>query len=144
MRLAFDRATALTGYFGVPGTSRITKVHAYGYFEIPQPEPRLRATACGKKFAGGFEFQLCASGIFAPIIDCARCRKALTLDPPEIVINRAACRSCGEILESRHVHDFRSCGCGKSFVDGGRDYLRRGGDVIEMSETRPKLQKEKP
>ncbi len=48
-----------------------------------------------------------------------------------------ACARCGEIIESTHVHDFRQCGCGSIAVDGGREYLRRCGDIsnyIEMSE----------
>ncbi len=33
---------------------------------------------------------------------------------------------CGEIIESKYRHDFVECKCGKSFVDGGSDYSRRG------------------
>ena len=44
----------------------------------------------------------------------------------------------GTMLPSFHVHDFRSHENysdkdSLSFVDGGREYLRRGGDFIEMS-----------
>jgi hypothetical protein len=34
-----------------------------------------------------------------------------------------------EIIYSRFRHDFRSDSTGKVFVDGGRDYLRWGGDM---------------
>jgi len=40
------------------------------------------------------------------------------------------CRECHEIVWSRHRHDFRHCPCGKSFVDGGRDYTRYGGELM--------------
>ena len=38
---------------------------------------------------------------------------------------RANC--CGDVVESKHRHDFVTCSCGESFVDGGNDYLRVGG-----------------
>lgn len=43
------------------------------------------------------------------------------------------------ILESKHRHDWVHCRCknGGIFVDGGREYLRRGGDldlIRELSE----------
>lgn len=40
------------------------------------------------------------------------------------------------LLTSRYVHEWVECLCG-NFVDGGREYLRRGGrveDLEEMSE----------
>lgn len=48
--------------------------------------------------------------------------------------NRAQCRKCGDVIESRTVHDFRQCKCGAMFVDGGLDYLRRGGDLDKIHE----------
>lgn len=51
--------------------------------------------------------------------------------------NRIRCLGCGEVLESRSVHDFRMCKCGRCGVDGGREYLRRLGgpdDYEELSE----------
>ena len=52
---------------------------------------------------------------------------------PKILRNRARCKRCGDIIESKHVHDFVSCKCGAICVDGGHDYIRRGGqlDCIE-------------
>lgn len=55
--------------------------------------------------------------------------------PPtkRLVKNAARCKSCGTVVESTHVHDFKWCACKKMFVDGGLQYIRRGGalDVIE-------------
>jgi hypothetical protein len=54
-----------------------------------------------------------------------------------IVKNKAQCKICKQVIESKHRHDFVSCKCGCIFVDGGRDYLRRGGElhnIIELSE----------
>ena len=42
--------------------------------------------------------------------------------------NRARCRKCGDVIESRSRHDFVSCSCGAIFVDGGTDYFRAGFD----------------
>lgn len=44
-----------------------------------------------------------------------------------ITKNSAQCASCGQVLVSRHVHDFVSCGCGAIFIDGGNEYFRAGG-----------------
>lgn len=64
-----------------------------------------------------------------------------------IIRNAIRCKNCGEILESKSRHDFVSCRCFKEsggskgcFADGGKDYLRFGGDPDEyenLSETRP-------
>jgi hypothetical protein len=54
-----------------------------------------------------------------------------------ILSNKAQCAKCKDIIESTHRHDWVSCSCGAIFVDGGKDYLRRGGnpeDFIELSE----------
>lgn len=56
----------------------------------------------------------------------------------KIVCNKIMCRRCGEIIESKHRHDYQTCKCGACAVDGGRDYLRRTvknrEDIIEMSD----------
>lgn len=54
--------------------------------------------------------------------------------------NAARCAECGAVVESRHVHDFVSCPCGAMFVDGGREYIRRGGNpdlIEELTEWEP-------
>ena len=54
-----------------------------------------------------------------------------------IIRNAAVCMICDDLIESKHTHDFVVCKCGAIFVDGGHDYLRRGGDlqsVIDVSE----------
>lgn len=46
-----------------------------------------------------------------------------------IMRNAALCKRCGVEIESTHVHDFVRCACDDDhgiFVDGGREYLRRG------------------
>lgn len=45
---------------------------------------------------------------------------------PRIIRNRAKCCLCGDTVESKHRHDYRSCRCGALSVDGGLDYLKRG------------------
>ena len=55
-----------------------------------------------------------------------------------IKVNKAKCRRCGDIIESKSVHDYVICKCGAIAVDGGKEYLRRSAkdlnDIIEMSE----------
>jgi hypothetical protein len=45
-----------------------------------------------------------------------------------ITRNAVRCKTCGDIIESRTVHDLVMCSCGACGVDGGREYLRRLGD----------------
>ncbi|MHA1815983.1 MAG: DUF7695 domain-containing protein [Candidatus Heimdallarchaeaceae archaeon] len=55
-----------------------------------------------------------------------------------ILKNKAQCAKCKDIIESTYRHDFKWCTCHSIFVDGGKDYMRRGGeidDIIELSET---------
>ena len=43
----------------------------------------------------------------------------------KIVKNAIRCNICGDEIESKHCHDFRTCRCGACSVDGGKEYLRR-------------------
>ena len=56
----------------------------------------------------------------------------------KIIRNRIRCKKCGDIIESKFTHDYKECSCKRCFVDGGREYLRRGfiekGDFEELSE----------
>lgn len=44
-------------------------------------------------------------------------------------ISGIQCQSCGDVIWSRHAHDFRRCSCEAIFIDGGREYLRCGGNA---------------
>lgn len=44
----------------------------------------------------------------------------------KILTNSIRCNHCQEILVSANRYDWQQCSCGKVFVDGGREYLRRG------------------
>lgn len=53
----------------------------------------------------------------------------------KIVLNMVCCLGCRQVLISRTVHDYRTCFCGnKTVVDGGTEYLRRGGDDMALVE----------
>ena len=54
------------------------------------------------------------------------CRLCSAVRDNMIIKNAAKCLKCGETIESKHRHDFVSCSCGNLFVDGGKEYLRRG------------------
>lgn len=55
-----------------------------------------------------------------------------------VLRNRCQCRQCGDIIESRHRHDFVRCRCGSIYTDGGTAYIRRGAtdfaDIIDLCE----------
>ena len=53
-----------------------------------------------------------------------------TLSPKyNILVNKVQCLQCGDIIESKYRHDFVTCKCGSISVDGGKDYLRRVGNL---------------
>ena len=56
-----------------------------------------------------------------------------------VVVNKAQCKLCDDIVESKHRHDFKWCKCGSMAVDGGKAYIKRAAnsldDIIELSET---------
>jgi len=52
----------------------------------------------------------------------------------KILSNKIKCLKCGDVVESKSVHDFRYCKCGAVAVDGGRDYLRRVGAIDEIED----------
>lgn len=54
----------------------------------------------------------------------------------KILKNSIQCKYCGDIIESKTVHDFLTCSCGKCSVDGGKEYLRRSaekGSYVDLS-----------
>jgi len=42
----------------------------------------------------------------------------------KIIRNVARCKKCGDVIESKHRHDYVSCKCGAIAVDGGTCYIR--------------------
>lgn len=43
----------------------------------------------------------------------------------KIIKNAAKCNICGDVIKSKHTHDFKTCKCGTISVDGGHEYLKR-------------------
>ena len=52
----------------------------------------------------------------------------------KILINKAQCKKCSDIIESKHVYDFKWCSCKSIAVDGGLEYIRRLGNLQETIE----------
>ena len=48
--------------------------------------------------------------------------------------NRAGCTGCGDVIESKHIHDFIICSCGAVSVDRGAHYMRRAGEFAKTVE----------
>ena len=46
--------------------------------------------------------------------------------------NKWKCLYCNDIIESKHQHDFTTCKCGKTSIDGGTSYIRLVGDLDMM------------
>ena len=59
------------------------------------------------------------------------------MDAYRIKLNQGHCGKCGELIVSRHRHDFVTCKCGAASVDGGNSYLRRCGSVKDCSVMEP-------
>lgn len=50
-----------------------------------------------------------------------------------MIYNGVICNKCKEQIASRHRHDYVTCSCGESFVDGGLEgYIRRSPDAIPI------------
>lgn len=41
------------------------------------------------------------------------------------------CLICGDIIESKTLHDFVFCRCENCYIDGGKDYLHFGGEEFD-------------
>lgn len=55
-----------------------------------------------------------------------------------VTLNKCQCKKCGDIIESKHRHDFVWCKCRSIAADGGKEYIRRVGEldqIIELSES---------
>ncbi len=46
---------------------------------------------------------------------------------------KVRCKICGDIIESLYRYDFKECRCGKTFIDGGYDYIRttEHGEILD-------------
>lgn len=52
----------------------------------------------------------------------------------KILVNKVRCKKCNDIIESKHSHDFKVCGCGEIFIDGGTDNQRYGWGINQTEE----------
>lgn len=43
----------------------------------------------------------------------------------KILRNAIRCKHCLSEIESKDIHDYKQCECGRVGIDGGRDYLKR-------------------
>lgn len=60
----------------------------------------------------------------------------LEIENENIIRNSAKCRLCNDEIESKYRWNYVSCKCGEIFVDGGKDYLRRGAkDFVNFIDT---------
>ena len=51
------------------------------------------------------------------------------MNTKKLIKNAIKCLKCNDVVESKHKHGFKWCGCGTVFVDGGLTYRRIGGDL---------------
>ena len=51
-----------------------------------------------------------------------------------LLASKVKCKKCGNVIESRTVHDCKFCECGKTMLDGGFGYQRIGGDPEDVSD----------
>lgn len=57
------------------------------------------------------------------------------------MVNKARCKNCGDVIESKNRHDWVACNCFAHyetnghhgiFLDGGNDYWRGGGNFDDL------------
>ncbi len=58
--------------------------------------------------------------------------KGVSMD--KIIRNRIKCKKCGDIIESKSVHDFVECRCRSIAVDGGHEYQRWVGNIEDIED----------
>ena len=51
-----------------------------------------------------------------------------------LVRNAKYCKKCEDTIESKHIHDFRTCKRGAISVDGGLHYERTLGNLSDMED----------
>lgn len=51
-----------------------------------------------------------------------------------IILNKAKCNKCDDEIISYHRHDYVTCKCGAIAVDGGTEYLKRTGELSDVTE----------
>ena len=51
-----------------------------------------------------------------------------------LIKNAIKCKKCGDIIESKYNNNFVTCSCGACSVDGGLDYLRRCGNLVDWED----------
>lgn len=108
------------------------------------PEKYVEMLECASRDAGKMEMlpwvgvaAVGASLLTTTDDEIQKKRFAEEIGMPRIIRNAIRCKKCGDVIESKTVHDFKFCSCGSCAVDGGHDYLRRCGnlgDWEEMSE----------
>ena len=52
----------------------------------------------------------------------------------KIIENKAQCKKCQDIIESKSTNDLKRCSCGSIAVDGGLDYIKRLGNLDNIIE----------
>lgn len=52
----------------------------------------------------------------------------------KIIENKAQCKKCQDIIESKDTNDLKGCSCGSITVDGGLDYIKRLGNLDNIIE----------
>lgn len=60
----------------------------------------------------------------------------------KILVNKIRCKHCNDIIESKHIHDYVTCKCGKVAVDGGHEYLKRNFPSMPWEEHYEELSEE--
>ncbi len=50
-----------------------------------------------------------------------------------LLVNAIKCSICGDVLISRHKHDYKDCSCGSCSIDGGIDYRRLKGYHTDLA-----------
>ena len=56
---------------------------------------------------------------------------------PKIIRNAIRCKKCGDVIESKTVHDFKFCSCGSCAVDGG-PITFAGAGILRIGKSCPK------
>jgi len=48
--------------------------------------------------------------------------------------NKAMCKKCNDIIESKYLWDSKTCKCGAIAIDGGKSQIRHSGDIESIED----------
>jgi len=113
-------------YFGRRGTVFMERQCPHGFFHPDPDDPKTKDWVERRHNCDG-----CCQGCYEGYPGKPDWWNEMHTPDQRLLVNKAQCRACGDIIQSVSRHDFVSCDCGAISVDGGVDYQHCSADSWE-------------